>query len=96
MRRMRRGGRSRRRRIRMGGSRRTRRSTERSTAMIIKPIKITGKLFKLSFIPHPTGNNNSNDHEGSLNSTCRFSYRFGADRTEEIVHAARARTVRFK
>src|SRR6267142_1418084 len=73
-----------------------RRRTGRSTGMnIIKPVNNTGTL--LNFFPphHPMGTSNSNDHEGSLNSTCRFSYQIGADRTEGIVDAARARMVRF-
>jgi hypothetical protein len=31
------------------------------------------------------GTSISNDYKGSLDSTCRFSYRIGADRTAEIV-----------
>jgi hypothetical protein len=36
----------------------------------------------------------SNYHEGSLNSTSRLPYLFGADSAEEIVDAARARRAR--
>jgi hypothetical protein len=42
--------------------------------------------------------NNSNKHEGPLNSTSRFPYRsgpVGADSAEGKINAARARTVRF-
>jgi hypothetical protein len=42
----------------------------------------------------PWGTSNSNYCKGSLNSTSRFPYRIGADRTDEIVDAARARTPR--
>jgi hypothetical protein len=65
------------------------RRTGKSTGMIIKPVKITG-----TSLSNPTGTSNSNDHEGTLNSTCRFSYRIGTHRAEEIIDPARARTVR--
>src|SRR6266850_1158580 len=57
--------------------------------------KITGNpmVTETRISPNPMGTSNSNYHEGLLSSTSRFSYRIGADRAEEIVDAARARTV---
>jgi hypothetical protein len=59
---------------------------------------INRKTASLSrvFIRHLGANTSNLDyHEGPLNSTSRFPHRTGADRAEEKVNAARARTVRF-